>query len=368
MSKVTAFSINYKRTEAARLNKKRAKPYLCLKLQMKNILFLGLFLVLGCKTNYTVVPFAEQGIPTPPNYQNPEAWAVLPASYPKEATLLSKESPNKAVDVFYVYPTLLTDRKNTAWNADVTLEATRQEVLNTPVQYQASAWAAAGNVYVPYYRQGHYRGYVNPYTSDGKKAFAVAYEDVKRAFTYYLEHYNQGKPIILASHSQGSHHTKQIVKDFFDNTPLQNQLIAAYLVGIKVLPDEFKTIKPMYSASETGGFVSWNTYKKGHLPKTYASWYKGGVAVNPITWDDASLGTVDNHKGVLNSDLKIYPKALTVERIDGMIWASVPKIPKRFWLSFIKNYHFADINLFWADIQQNALERVMAWKQLNGKI
>ena len=36
-----------------------------------------------------------------------------------------------------------------------------------------------------------------------------------------------------------------------------------------------------------------------------------------------------------------------------------------FFLSFVKNYHFADINLFWADIQKNAVERSEAWFQEN---
>jgi len=67
----------------------------------------------------------------------------------------------------------------------------------------------------------------------------------------------------------------------------------------------------------------------------------------------------------LYSDKKIYPNSLTVERIDGMLWASVPKVPKRIFLSFIKNYHFADINLFWKDIQQNAVDRTAAWLQQN---
>ena len=69
--------------------------------------------------------------------------------------------------------------------------------------------------------------------------------------------------------------------------------------------------------------------------------------------------------GVLNTDGKIYPKALSVERIDGMIWSSVPKIPKRFFLSFVKNYHFADINLFWKDIEKNAVDRAKAYREKN---
>ena len=46
-----------------------------------------------------------------------------------------------------------------------------------------------------------------------------------------------------------------------------------------------------------------------------------------------------------------------------MIWSTVPKIPKRFWLSFVKNYHFADINLFWKDIEKNAIDRLNAYQQ-----
>jgi hypothetical protein len=44
-----------------------------------------------------------------------------------------------------------------------------------------------------------------------------------------------------------------------------------------------------------------------------------------------------------------------------MLWSSLPKIKKRFLLSFIKNYHFADINLFWKDIQENAVQRTQTW-------
>ena len=49
-----------------------------------------------------------------------------------------------------------------------------------------------------------------------------------------------------------------------------------------------------------------------------------------------------------------------MEIIDGMRWSSLPKVPKRFLLSFVKNYHFADINLFWADIQKNAKRLVLS--------
>jgi len=68
---------------------------------------------------------------------------------------------------------------------------------------------------------------------------------------------------------------------------------------------------------------------------------------------------------VLNADGEIYPNALKLKVVDGLIWSSVPKIPKRFLLSFVKNYHFADINLFWKDIEKNSVDRVMEWQRNN---
>jgi hypothetical protein len=115
----------------------------------------------------------------------------------------------------------------------------------------------------------------------------------------------------------------------------------------------------------TGGYVSWNSYKRKNYPPTYEKWYKGATTTNPVTWDNKTETTFDQHLGVLNADGKIYPNALRLEVVDGLVWSSVPKIPKRFFLSFVKNYHFADINLFWKNIEQNAVNRVNAWHQKN---
>ena len=66
---------------------------------------------------------------------------------------------------------------------------------------------------------------------------------------------------------------------------------------------------------------------------------------------------------MLSEDLKIYPQSLGVKVTDGLLWTTLPQIPGRFFLSLIQNYHFADINLFWKDIEENAVARVNAWYQ-----
>jgi hypothetical protein len=314
---------------------------------------------------YKTSEFNIKTVPPEPDYGLSENWAVLPTKFPKELEVVTGVSQSKAADVFFVYPTLFTDKRNSSWNADYRDSIIQKEVIEKSAVFQASAWCEAANLYMPFYRQAHYRIFVDSYAEQGKEAGLIAYQDVRRAFVYYLNHYNEGKPIIIAAHSQGSLHAKKIIQEFFDGKPLQKKLIAAYLVGVKIKKSMFKEIELLQEPDAIGGFVSWNTYKKNKLPKQYENWYQGGVVTNPITWNSEKKSQKSEHLGVLYSNKKIYPKSLSIELIDGMLWSTVPKVPKRLLLSLIKNYHFADINLFWADIQKNAIERTEAWLQLN---
>ena len=315
----------------------------------------------SCKLNYKTASFESTKAPEAPNYSFTHNWACLPGNYPSSLIEISGEYEEKAADVFFVYPTLLLDRKNPAWNADIKDSSIRESVLNRVIKYQASAWVEAANLYVPFYRQSHYKVYVEPHSEKEPLSREIAYADVRAAFTYYLDNFNQGKPIIIASHSQGSLMALMLIKEFFDGTELQNKLIGAYVPGVKVLEEYFDHLKKMDQPDATGGYVSWNTYKMNVYPKEWEKWYKGGVVSNPVTWDRSKTSTFDQHLGVLYTDDSIYSKSLEVKVANGLLWTNLPRVPKRFWLRFIKRYHFADINLFWKDIEHNALIRSQAW-------
>lgn len=328
------------------------------------ILLLG-FSLMGCSTMYKTVDFELKNAPKTPDYSNQKYWAALPGHYPAELLKIVEGQDQKEADVFFMYPTLLTNKKNPDWNANISDSEVRRQVLEKPIALQASAWASAANLYAPFYRQAHYRIFVEPYEKQGHGAWELAYEDLRNSFAYYLEHYNQGKPIIIAAHSQGSYHAIRLLKEFFDGKPLQKQLVAAYLVGATISPNAFKEIPLLEQPNATGGFVSWNTYKMNKTPKQYDAVFKGKVATNPITWDASLKAEETQHKGVLYQDGKLYPNSLSIQKTDGLLWSTVPKIPKRFFMSFIKNYHFADVNLFWGDIQKNAQLRVDEWLSKN---
>lgn len=304
--------------------------------------------------------FAAEKIPLAPDYSKESAWAILPNSPEKEVySAFVSATDSLEADVFYVYPTLLLAAKDLRWNAPIDDQVQRNEIINSAVKYQASAFAASGKMYVPIYRQAHIKSYFL-YDKGGKEAFEIAYLDVKNAFLFYLNNYNKGRPIIIASHSQGTNHATQLLKDFFDDKPLQKKLIAAYIPGMGIKPNEFKTIHPMVRPTQTGGFVSWNTRKKNSYPKNRAK-YAGAVVTNPITWDAQKTTILDQHKGFLYSNDKLYDSALSIELTDGMVWSTNPKFPGRLFMSFMKNYHIGDINLFWQDINENAVLRTKTW-------
>jgi hypothetical protein len=230
-------------------------------------------------------------------------------------------------------------------------------VIDKAVYFQASAFLNAGKLYVPYYRQAHLRSYAS-FENGGKEALNLAYSDIKEAFKVYLEKYNHSRPIIIASHSQGTTHAIRLLKEFFDGKSLQNQLVAAYLPGIAIKKNEFKTIQMMTNPTEIGGFVSWNTFKKNYYPKKYEEWFKGKEVSNPIDWDNSNESEQSDHKGFLFTNDKIYKQALQVYVKDGILWISTPHFPYRLLVLTKKRYHAGDINLFWEDIRENASLRV----------
>lgn len=42
--------------------------------------------------------------------------------------------------------------------------------------------------------------------------YPIALQDIEHAFDYYLKHYNQGRPFILAGHSQGAKSVIELLK------------------------------------------------------------------------------------------------------------------------------------------------------------
>lgn len=308
-------------------------------------------------------------MPAPPDYSKEDSWfskpgrkdvAHLAGGYVGENYI--NDDTLKA-DVFFIYPTLYGRRYpgRYLWNADICNEKLNKRILKTTIKYQATAFNFAGKMYVPKYRQAIVKAY---FTKDGynaKAAFDTAYADVRRAFIYYLEHHNNGRPIIIASHSQGTDHAERLIAEFFDGKPLQKQLVAAYLVGMPINAQRYQTIKPCTTATQTECFCSWGTYKEKYYPKTYIfRGYADAVATNPITWtnnDNVNVPPGENKGTLFYNFNRLYMNVCGAQSHYGLLWVRKPKLPGAFLVA-IKNYHVGDINLFYQNVRENSILRV----------
>ena len=186
----------------------------------------------------------------------------------------------------------------------------------------------------------------------------LAYQDVKAAFQYYLEHYNQGRPLVMASHSQGSYHAMRLIQEFFDGKELQKQLVMAYLVGRAIARDAFREIKPSESPDQLGAWASWNTFARDFYPTSYDQYYPKALSVNPLLWNSSTEFAAKemNHGGV-GLKYTMYPQLADAQNHDNMLWINKPYVKGRSLLR-TKVWHRADMNLFYNNIRENVALRV----------
>jgi hypothetical protein len=310
--------------------------------------------------------FTETGLPAP-DYSKNEYWSALPflkdSADAVPIAAWCDEQPTSGADIFFIHPTTYigkTGQKN--WNADVNDKTVNAQVDKAPIRYQATIFNGAGKIYAPRYRQAHLHTFYSDNKSEAQKAAALAYHDVRSAFQYYLENYNNGRPFIIAAHSQGSFHGMMLIKEIIDGTPLQEKLIAAYLPGWPIPKDFYKNISPCTSPQETGCFTSWRTVKRGYFPPAFHMPEKNILATNPVTWtlDTIAANQQDQLGGVLLDFKTVRPALVCAQVCEDLVWVNKPKFPGSILLTK-RNYHIADYNFFYADVRKNAQDRVRAY-------
>lgn len=327
---------------------------------MKNPVYGILFLLLL----YVFFSAAGKGDkPNPaPDYNSESAWIALPWRADQGDSLppgcrLNDNQGTAAVDVFYVHPTVFFSGKD--WNANLSDKKVNEKSESCVIQ-QGAVFNAAGRVFAPRYRQAALRAF---YNEDPERVAALdfAYADVKAAFEYYLKHWNKGRPVIIAGHSQGARHTSKLLHEFFDGKPLQKQLVAAYVIGMNFSKTEFKNIPLSDSATQTGCFITWNTVVRGLEPTGKYARYKNCACVNPLTWKTASTAaprSLNNGSVPLRFD-RMDANNCDAEIHNGLLWVSLQK--KKGYFRIGPSYHVSDMSLFYMNIRENALLRTEAY-------
>ena len=161
-----------------------------------------------------------------------------PIDYSKKESWYQIPEITKEVDTFYVYATEYIMGSLAEGAPDYATIDNAEMLEGAAGEYllHATAYADSTNVFVPYYRQAglRYAGVV--WKRDGIFDAAIAdmpYGDIVAALDYYFEHYNNGRPFIIASHSQGSAIVKMVLKYYFAEHPdYYKRMVAGRVQGL----------------------------------------------------------------------------------------------------------------------------------------
>jgi pimeloyl-ACP methyl ester carboxylesterase len=306
-------------------------------------------------------PYIKHKIPIKPDYHNYDYWAAFPQIkniadlVPVQSTLKSQQE-NAAVDVFYIHrTTLLSNRR---WNADIGNIRLNIRTDIEAVRNQVSIFNESCKIYAPRYRQATLYSFFDK-SGSGQRALDLAYQDIKDAFRYYLDHYNQGRPIVIAGHSQGAEHAQRLLKEYFDGKELCKKLVVAYLIGMPIHERTFTEIPPGGSPSQTGCFLCWSTFGWGISPNYFQESYRTSVCTNPLTWDkNEAYGGFQNHLGSVPLNFRrIDKQIIDATCAKGVIWIHNRK--KYSYMALpVKNYVVMDLNLFYMNIRENLKLRI----------
>lgn len=301
------------------------------------------------------------------DYQNPKSWYKS----------LNESQSSKRADVFYIAPTCIFDWKDSSGqllhNMDINNERQRAAV-NGAVVLAEKLFGDSCNFYAPYYRQITIESwYLYPHT-EWQKRFDIAMSDIKSAFDYYIKHINNGRPFILAGHSQGAKAVIELLKSSM-NEETYKRLIAAYPIGFSINQtelDQNKYLVPAQDSLDLGVIIAFNSVidNSGLSPMLKDN----KVCINPINWktDETYADSTKNRGTVF-----IGPDGSIVSERAGSIAAKINKehnvlfvegaSADKYYVPQIKllfpkgSFHVQEFNFYFRNLQKNVIDRMHSW-------
>lgn len=293
---------------------------------------------------------------TPSDYSDTNNWLNIP-----EITY--------DVDTIYVYPTVYSDADPDAPSIAPIDDETMRTGAQSNFDSYGDVYSQCTNVFAPYYRQTNMFQYTKLDT-ESILDFQCREQrtDIYAALDYYFEHYNEGRPFILAGHSQGSMMIRIVLREYMQAHPEYYQnMVAAYVLGYSVTKDDFTynpNLRFAEGADDTGVIVSWNIEGPGNKGQDNIVVCENAISINPINWKtddtyasaDENLGTYLSYPGE-PSDIKADAQVDT-ER--GVVICTVSELPSvsdyspAAALYFgAESYHNGDYLFYWENLKEN---------------
>ena len=234
-------------------------------------------LCLGCRRS---TPLATEIIPQAPSYADTTQWYAIDRGAP--------------VDLFYIVSTETGDYVTEGvpcHYADTYSDSLRLFLFSEMIGVDDILSGSTLNYYSPYYRQCTLQAFTSDTLMQSRLPLAMG--DVRRAFAYYLEHFNGGRPFILAGFSQGAIAVIDLLKGMDSTT--YSRLVAAYVIGWRVTDNDLAEtdyIRPAKDSADLGVTICYNSVRDNSCAIPLLS-DGNRIAINPVNWrTDATPATL----------------------------------------------------------------------------
>ena len=295
-----------------------------------------------------------------PDYAKEENWAYFGLGEDKDA------------DLFLICPTVDTRDE---YNMSMDDEEVKQS-FSGALNMERGIYEDNTRMFAPYYRQAAMKIY-NLSPEEREPYLELAYQDVSAAFSWYLENKNEGRPIVLAGFSQGADMCYRILKEYFGDSALQQQLVAVYAIGwpmTEQMITEYPQIVPAASENDTGVVVSFECESEDVTGTLIIPEDMKALSINPLNWvtdstpADKSLNAgacFTSYSGKIKQEVPelcgcyIDPERGALKVTDIMP-EEYPPI-----LSFLPegSYHLYDYQFYFRNLQQNVEQRIKAYME-----
>jgi hypothetical protein len=228
--------------------------------------------------------------------------------------------------------------------------------MNIEMTAAAEYMAEGNNFYSPYYRHITLDSWatLNEDTIS-RRYHDVAWVDIQNSFNYFLEHYNNSRPFILAGFSQGAKSVVELMKVMPEN--VRKRMVAAYVLGYKVTPDDVVAAPWITAASDsidTGVTICYNSVSDVKYTKAVVS-LPNVMCINPVNWrTDATPAILNDTITVtLNTDYNV----LVLDGFDGSYLPNILNILN------VGDYHGIEPWVYSECLRKNFHQRIKAFRQ-----
>ena len=315
---------------------------------------LAMFLIL------LIFPFVAGHAEQTPDYAQRENWAYL------------ETEADQVADVFFVCPTVYGGSDD-LFNMPMEDKDAKSDFLGA-INMEKGIYDEESRFFAPYYRQASLSAYLLP-EEEREAALSLAYSDVKAAFLYYLEYYNDGRPILLAGFSQGADQCIRLVKDCFAQEEIGDLLVACYAIGWRITPEEMQAyphLRFAEGAEDTGVIIAFNSESESVTDSLMIPEGTRTLAINPLNWKtDGTPASREENLGACftdySGDIVTEIPHLTGAYIDPVRGAlkvsdvSPEEYPPVLPLFSEGVYHLYDYQFFYRNLQENVAARIDAY-------